>query len=529
MARRSANSLLNSLKSKIWLATSALAFFICSIGLVAYLIVASLTNDTFYAVFILFTVMAFSVMVFGWWLSNELISPIEKVSLLAKSLERGSTTSLPRTTGSIETDEILQSLHRSNQQIQNLVGLMDKVAGGELSVALTPLENSDRLSNSFQKLLAKVTDSIQAKQDLEKLESAVSRITKQISPIRKGNFDVEIRTDSESVKEISETLKYLLGHFNNLVVQVKSDSMQAQSSAIEVYKTLQNIIQTDETRLQELNHAKLALKQIPNSVQKIAEALGNSAQTATSSIEKAQRGTLAAQENLNAAAALRKQIQEAVSRVGRLNERSMEIGKIAKSIDDFSQRCGLIALNASIQADELGEKGRGFAVIAEEIEQLTARASNTNKQISLLNKTVFAEIAQVEGALDSTVGVAADLSRFAIESGNALSELERYIGQFLNLQTQLVNYSSEQKGETEKAFQIFIDSITDTEKTIETLKKSESDLAESAGILETLQLSVSDFKSLKPSIATSVESDHEQIEPPEFNQVEENVEETVSA
>ena len=233
---------------------------------------------------------------------------------------------------------------------------------------------------------------------------------------------------------------------------------------------MQNVVSNKETRLQELNHAKLSLKQIPNSVQKIAETLESSAQTANSSIEKAQRGTVAAQENLNAASALRKQIQEAVSRVGRLNERSQEIGKIAKAVDDLSQRCGLIALNASIQADELGEKGRGFAVIAEEIKQLTSRASNTNKQISLLNKTVFAEIAQVESSLDSTVGSVANLSKYAIETGNALSELERYIGQFLNLQTQLTSYSSEQSAETEKAFQVFIDSIADTEKTVETLK-----------------------------------------------------------
>ncbi len=51
---------------------------------------------------------------------------------------------------------------------------MDKVASGNLDVALTPLENSDRLSNSFQKLLAKVSESIQAKQDLEKLEGSRS-------------------------------------------------------------------------------------------------------------------------------------------------------------------------------------------------------------------------------------------------------------------------------------------------------------------------------------------------------------------
>ncbi|MGI9056069.1 MAG: methyl-accepting chemotaxis protein [Pyrinomonadaceae bacterium] len=497
MARRTANSLFNSLKNKIWLATSALAFFICSFGLVSYLIVASLTEDTFYAVFILFTVMALSVMIFGWWLSNELISPIEKVSLLAKSLERGVTTSLPRTTGSTETDEILQTLHRSNQQLQNLVGLMDRVANGELQVALTPLENSDRLTGAFQKLLAKVTDSIQAKQDLEKLQTAVANITKEIAPIRTGNFDVEIKTDSEEVKEISETFKYTIGQMNNLISQIKSDSEQAQNSAVGIYKTLQNIVHADETRLLELNQAKLTLKQLPKSVQKIAETLENSAQTANNSIEKAQRGTLAAQENLNAAAALRKQIQEAVSRVGRLNERSQEIGKIAKAVDDFSQRCGLIALNASIQADKLGEKGRGFALIAEEIEQLTVRANNTNKQISLLNKTVFAEIAQVESCLDSTVGGVANLSKFAIETGNALSELERYIGQFLNLQTQLVGYSSEQSAETEKAFQIFIDSIYETEKTVETLKKSEAELTGSAGVLENLQLSVAGFTSAK--------------------------------
>ena len=511
MARRTANSLLNSLKNKIWLATSALAFFICSFGLVSYLIVASLTEDTFYAVFILFTVMALSVMVFGWWLSNELISPIEKVSLLAKSLERGVTTSLPRTTGSTETDEILQTLHRSNQQLQNLVGLMDRVANGELQVALTPLENSDRLTGAFQKLLAKVTDSIQAKQDLEKLQTAVSSITKEISPIRTGNFDVEIKTDSAQVKEISETFKYLVGQMNNLISQIRSDSAQAQNSAVEVYKTLQGIVQADETRLLELNQAKLTLKQVPKNVQKIAETLENSTQTANNSIEKAQRGTVAAQENLNAAAALRKQIQEAVSRVGRLNERSQEIGKIAKAVDDFSQRCGLIALNASIQADELGEKGRGFALIAEEIEQLTARAGNTGKQISLLNKTVFAEIAQVESCLDSTVGGVANLSKFAIETGNALSELERYIGQFLNLQTQLVGYSSEQSAETEKAFQIFIDSISETEKTVETLKKSEAELTGSAGVLESLQMSVADFTSLKV-IAEVAEIISEQVE-----------------
>ena len=495
MARRTANSLLNSLKSKIWLATSALAFFICSFGLVAYLIVFALFDDTFYAVFTLFLLMAFSVMVFGWWLSNEIISPIEKVSLLAKSMERGVSITLPRTTGSIETDELLLSLQRNNQQVQNLVGLMNKVASGDLDVALSPLQNSDRLSNSFQKLLAKVSESIHAKQDLEKLKNALEQINEEIISVRSGNFNAEITADSAEIREISETLRYLIQTVNKLIGQIETDSVRARSSAVEAQKTLQIFIQQDELSVQELNQAKLALKQTPGNVQKISETLAGSALSAVQSIEKAQKGTQTAQENLSSVAALRRQIQEAVSRIGRLNERSLEIGKVAKAVDDLAQRTGLIALNASIQADELGAAGGGFASVAEEIEHLAARAGDTNKQISSLNKTIFAEIAQVESSLDATVGEVANLSKYAIETGNALSELERYVGQFLNLQDQLAGFSSEQSAETEQAFQVFINSISETERKIESLKKTEDDIIRSAKAMDNLQSAIAGFKS----------------------------------
>lgn len=494
MARRSAGSLLNSLKSKIWLATSALAFFVCSFGLISYLLASFLIDDNFYAVFTIFLFSAFAIMVFGWWLTNEVVSPIEKVSLLAKSLERGFSTSLPKTSGSTETDELLESLYRNNQQIQNLVGLMDKVSSGELDVALTPLQNSDRLSSSFQKLLARVTDSIHAKQELEKLESAIAQIKEEIAPVRKGNFEVELKSDFVPLKEISETFKYLLRHLGDLALQVKTDAFEARNSAIETRKIIQAVIQQDENQVQQLNQVKLTLKQIPQSVQKISEVLGGSALSASQSIEKARKGTRDAQENLNAVGVLRKQIQDAVKRIGRLNERAQEITQVSKSVEDLARRINMIALNASIRADELGEAGCGFAVVAEEVEQLAGRAENTNKQFSSLNKTISLEITQVEQSLETAVGEVVNLSKYSIETGNALSELERYINQYLNLQNQIVAYSRERSAETENAFQVFVASISETESVVGNLKESEENIAKLANVMENLQTAVADFR-----------------------------------
>jgi len=250
-----------------------------------------------------------------------------------------------------------------------------------------------------------------------------------------------------------------------------------------------------------INQATIALKKTPQSARQISEELSASASAANQSIERARTGSQTAQANLIAISDLRGQMQEAVKRIGKLTERSQEMGKIAKTVEDLAQRTNMIALNASIQGDELGEAGRGFTVFAEEVERLAERAANTNKQISTLRKTIAAEIGEVEHSLQQSVGKAATLSKFAIETGDSMSELEKYIGRFLNLQTKLVSYAGEQTADTEKAFQIFAHSVTATENAFVNLKESDGQMTQMADSMERLQLAVADFKIVQPAAA----------------------------
>ncbi|MCW5960939.1 MAG: hypothetical protein KIS76_12315 [Pyrinomonadaceae bacterium] len=516
MARQSANSLLNSLKGKIWLATSALAFFISAFGMVSYLGVSFVIEETFYAVFIPFLFLSFTVMIFGWWLSNEVVSPIEKVSLLAKSLERGSSTSMPKTSGSTETDELLESLHRNNLQIQNLVGMMDKVANGNLNVALAPLENSDRLSNSFKKLLAKVTESINAKQELERLESALARMSSETSNVKDGNFSVEISEGIEQTKEISETLRYLLDQISMLSETVRNYSHLAQDSTSDSQRLIGMMIEQSELTAYKMTQAQLPLSQIPKSVQRIVAELAGSVVSAKSSIEKARNGSNTAQENLAAVGELRKLLQECVRKIGRLNERSQEIGKVAKAVGDLAQRTNMIALNASIQAGEVTEQGKRFAILEEEVERLATRAENSKKHVSQINKTITAEINEVERSLQKTVGEVANLSKFAIETGDALSELEKYVGTILNLQAKIFAISEEKSEETDQAFATFSQSISENENIVEMLRQTETKIKSASNSLQNLQFSVEGFKSPAKQQITAEMEETEPLEAPQF-------------
>jgi methyl-accepting chemotaxis protein len=100
--------------------------------------------------------------------------------------------------------------------------------------------------------------------------------------------------------------------------------------------------------------------------------------------------------------------------------RARDVQSILSEIGAIAKQTNLLALNAAIEAARAGEAGRGFAVVADEVRDLSARTSQFSQQINTLMQGMQGSVRQTEDAIQR---MASQDMTFALESKQQVEEI----------------------------------------------------------------------------------------------------------
>jgi len=176
-----------------------------------------------------------------------------------------------------------------------------------------------------------------------------------------------------------------------------------------------------------------------NREQAVADAASIAYSTSQQTVSTAQRGTTVVTEAVNVMRDLSRHMQAAGEGIEALNEQSLVIGTIVKTISGIAEQTNLLALNAAIEAARAGEQGRGFAVVADEVRQLASRTSQATDEIVGVvrqNQEMArnAVALMTDGKLQAEQGLAlaAEAGTVIVEIQDGAQKVVDAVGQFAN-------------------------------------------------------------------------------------------------
>ena len=325
-------------------------------------------------------------------------------------------------------------------------------------------------------------------------QEAIQRLLDEIGTLASGDLTVHAKVTEHMTGAIADSINYTIDELRRLVAGINTASLQVTSATKEAENVSGKLLQAASKQAVEIQGAGQAVTHMAQSMIDVSKRAGDSTKVAESSLHAAQKGAQAVQNAIRGMNDIRVQIQETSKRIKRLGESSQEIGEIVQLISDITEQTNVLALNAAIQAASAGEAGRGFTVVAEEVQRLAERSAEATKHIGAIVKSIQRDTQEAVEAMErSTQGVVQG-TKTADEAEQALREIGTVSSQLAELIESISQATQQQATSAAKVAANMKVILGITQLTTDGTKQTATSAQRLTALADGLKSSVSGFK-----------------------------------
>ena len=262
-----------------------------------------------------------------------------------------------------------------------------------------------------------------AEAEKDATQGAILRLMNEMGDLADGDLTVRATVSEDITGAIADSVNYTIEELAVLVRGINDAAERVTSASNSAQSTSNELLAATKVQSEEIMAANATVLDMAKSMEAVSSSALESARVANASLEAARKGSSAVANSISGMNEIRTQIQETSKRIKRLGESSQEIGEIVELISDITEQTNVLALNAAIQAASAGEAGRGFSVVAEEVQRLAERSAEATKQIAAIVKTIQTDTHDAVAAMEySTQGVV-EGAKLSDAAGQALNEI----------------------------------------------------------------------------------------------------------
>jgi twitching motility protein PilJ len=390
-----------------------------------------------------------------------------------------------------ETDKLFQAVGtRTEGALPTVVVILSGTIVLVLLVLMLKVYNDD--ANARQGEADRQRREAEATKDAN--QEAILRLMNEMGNLADGDLTVRATVSEDVTGAIADSVNYTIEELSVLVRRINDAAGRVAIASEAAQNTSSELLEATERQSQEIQQASTQVLEMAQSMTEVSGSALESARVARHSLDAAQKGAVAVENSIKGMNEIRAQIQETSKRIKRLGESSQEIGEIVELISDITEQTNVLALNAAIQAASAGEAGRGFTVVAEEVQRLAERSAEATKQIAAIVKTIQADTHDAVSAMEySTQGVV-EGAKLSDAAGQALGEISSVSTNLAELIEKISADTQKQAGIATSVASDMKEILSVTEKTTDGTKRTAVSIGELSDLAVELKGSIAGFK-----------------------------------
>ena len=325
-------------------------------------------------------------------------------------------------------------------------------------------------------------------------QEAILRLLNEMGNLADGDLTVQASVTEDVTGAIADSINFTIEELRTLVRGINSATDQVTKATQDAQAISNRLFEASQRQNKEIHQASASVLQMTQSIDEVSASAAQSAKVAQQSLAAAEKGAQSVQNQIAGMNEIRAQIQDTSKRIKRLGESSLEIGEIVELISDLTEQTNILALNAAIQAASAGEAGRGFTVVAEEVQRLAERSGEATKEIDAIVRTIQADTQGAVAAMEkSTVGVV-EGTKLSDTAGQALEEIRRVSRELAELIDGISAQTQKQSVSVTDVTRGMQGILQITEETTEGTKQTNVSIAQLTRLAAELRSSVAGFK-----------------------------------
>ncbi|MEF1279299.1 methyl-accepting chemotaxis protein [Vibrio fortis] len=275
----------------------------------------------------------------------------------------------------------------------------------------------------------------------------IKAINQMMESIANGDGDLTVRMNAKGTDELAQLSHSFDAFISKLHANIKDLSgvmTVLTDSSCSSEQAAQKSMSNAEKQKQQSESVATAVNELVMTSNEVAANIENAALSAEKikgNAHHALQDTHATDDSIQV---LVTNIEESQTLIDHLEEQSREINQVVTTIQGIAEQTNLLALNAAIEAARAGEHGRGFAVVASEVRELSLMTNNSTHQIETtiqgLTSGIEKTVAKMSESLDQTEHVKRQTKGVV----NAIEGIHLQVGEMFDLNNQIATASEEQ-------------------------------------------------------------------------------------